>query len=264
MPEWLLKSENYEPLQDKDTFLDKSILSLLSIISLVRAQDGKYTDIFKVDAFFRLLFTLLLVVMVSLSRGTAFVFVALTYQLILLCIVPAKDIIKILRVSLIATLFAVIIMLPAVYYGAGFGIMLLPLKVLVTVMALSLLSRMTRWDLIIGALKRFFVPDLFIFVLDITLKYIVMLGEFSVEMLGALRLRSVGKNKSKYSSVSGVAGTMFLKSREMSEEMYLAMESRGFTGEYRAFTKFRFGVPEIIYTALNGGLIYIFIYLYRG
>ncbi len=264
MPDWLLKNENYTPLQDKDTFLDKSILSMLSVISLVRAQDSEMKDIFKADAFFRLLFTLALVVMVSVSRGTAFVYVALAYQLLILCVVPARDIIKVLRVSLIAALFSVIIMLPAVFYGAGLGVMLLPLKVLVTVMALSLLSRMTRWDLIIGALKRFFVPDLFIFVLDITLKYIVMLGEFSVEMLGALRLRSVGKNKSKYSSLSGVAGTMFLKSREMSEEMYLAMESRGFTGEYRAFTKFRFGLPELIYTAINAVLIYIFIYLYRG
>jgi cobalt/nickel transport system permease protein len=264
MPEWLLKGENYIPQSDKDTFLNKSILSLLGVISLIRAQDGQMKDIFKVDAFFRLLFTLALVVMVSMSRTSDFVFVALAYQLVILCIVPAREIIKTLRVSLVAAFFAVIILLPAVFYGGGTGVMLIPLKVLVTVTAVSLLSRVTRWDLIIGALKRFFVPDLLIFVLDITLKYILMLGEFSVEMLYALRLRSVGKNKSKYSSISGVAGTMFLKSREMAEDMYLAMEARGFTGEYRAFSKFSFGLPELVYLIINGGLIYIFYFLNRG
>ena len=38
MPEWLLKEENYMPLKDKDTFINKSILSLLNVISRIRAQ----------------------------------------------------------------------------------------------------------------------------------------------------------------------------------------------------------------------------------
>ena len=50
-----------------------------------------------------------------------------------------------------------------------------------------------------------------------------MLGEFTLEMLYALKLRSVGKNRNKYGSLGGIAGTLFVKSREMSEEMSGAM-----------------------------------------
>jgi cobalt/nickel transport system permease protein len=111
---------------------------------------------------------------------------------------------------------------------------MIPAKVFACVLAVNILSASTRWDHIIGALKRFRFPDLFIFVFDITIKYIVMLGEFALQMLYALKLRSVGKNRSKYGSIGGVGGTLFIKSRDMSEDMYYAMECRGFTGEYRA------------------------------
>ena len=71
-----------------------------------------------------------------------------------------------------------------------------------------------------------------VFTLDITLKYIVILGNICVDMLNAVRLRSVGRNKDKKSALSGVMGVTFLKSREMADEMYQAMVCRGFDGEY--------------------------------
>ena len=52
-------------------------------------------------------------------------------------------------------------------------------------------------------------------------------------MLYALKLRSVGRNRDKTGSLSGIAGTLFLKSRVMAEDTYAAMECRCFTGTYR-------------------------------
>ena len=112
----------------------------------------------------------------------------------------------------------------------------------------------------IGALKRFFFPDLFIFVFDITIKYIVMLGEFALQMLYALKLRSVGRNRSKYGSIGGVGGMLFIKSRNMSEEMYYAMECRGFTGEYHASGKVSFTAFDAAYILLNGGFVWLFVH----
>jgi len=90
-----------------------------------------------------------------------------------------------------------------------------------------------------------------------------MLGEFSLEMLYALKLRSVGKNRKKYTSLGGVGGTLFIKSREMSEEMYSAMECRGFTGEYHIYDKFKFRLADLIYVLINAGIVYTFIYFQR-
>jgi len=154
-------------------------------------------------------------------------------------------------------------LLPAVLWGNGSNTVMLTGKVFATVTAVNLLSRTTRWNEITGALRFLHIPDLFILVLDITIKYIVLLGEFSLNMLYSLKLRSVGKDKGKYSSLSGIAGSMFIKSREMADDMYNAMECRGFTGEYRKSGRVRLGAQDIAYILANGGIAFAFFYLGR-
>jgi len=263
MPEWLLKNENYAPVSDKDTFINKSILSFLKLLSKVRAQSRYDKDKLFVSPVFKLVFTLLYIVLLSVSQNFTYLYIMLTYILLILSVLPGKDIIKVLRGSFIATLFTVIVLLPTAFAGNTYSITMIPAKVFATITAVNILSYSTRWDRIIGALKRFRFPDLFIFVFDITIKYIVMLGEFSLEMLYALKLRSVGKNKSKYSSLGGIGGTLFIKSREMAEEMYAAMECRGFTGEYHTYDKFKFRLADAVYVLINAGIVFIFIYFQR-
>ena len=260
MPEWLLKSENYAPLSDKDTFVNKSILSFLSLLSKIRAQSSFDKDKLFVSPVIKLIFTLLYIVFLSVSQSFTFIYIMLTYMMLILCFLPGRDIWKVLRGSLIATLFTFIILLPTALAGNSYSITMIPIKVFATITAVNILSFSTRWDRIIGALKRFYFPDLFIFVFDITIKYIVMLGEFTLEMLYALKLRSVGKNKNKYGSLGGVAGTLFIKSKEMSEDMYAAMECRGFTGEYRYYDKFKITLADGLFLLLNAGIIYMFFY----
>lgn len=263
MPEWLLKNENYAPVSDKDTFINKSILSFLSLISKIRAQSGYEKDKLFVSPVFKLVFTLLYIVLLSISQSFTYIYIMIVYIMLLLSAMPGKDIIKVLRGSLIATVFTVIILLPAALSGNTYSITMIPTKVFATITAVNILSFSTRWDRIIGALKRFHFPDLFIFVFDITIKYIYMLGEFSLEMLYALKLRSVGKNRKKYTSLGGVGGTLFIKSREMSEEMYSAMECRGFTGEYHIYDSFKIRLADYIYILINAGIVYTFIYFQR-
>lgn len=263
MPEWLLKSENYDPPADKDGFLSKSILSFLKLISRIHGQNRIEEDKLFVSPFSKLLFTLLYIVLVSSSQHFTYVYIMLTYMMLVLCLLPGKDIIKVLRWSLIAALITFIILLPSALSGNRYSITMIPVKVFASVTAVNILSVSTRWDRVIGALKRFFLPDIFIFIIDITLKYILMLGEFTLEMLYALKLRSVGKNRKKYGSLGGIAGTLFVKSREMSEEMSGAMECRGFTGEYRYYDKFRISLADAAYVLLNAGMIYVFIYFQR-
>jgi cobalt/nickel transport system permease protein len=110
-------------------------------------------------------------------------------------------------------------------------------------------------------LKIFFIPDIFIFVLDIAIKYILLLGEYTLNMLYALRLRSIGRNNNKYTSLSGIAGTMFTRSREMAEEMHAAMECRGFTGEYSRPSRFSFHLMDAGLIALAAVAVLLFLYL---
>ena len=79
-------------------------------------------------------------------------------------------------------------------------------------------------------------------------------------MLYALKLRSVGRNKSKYGSLSGVGGMLFVKSRALSREMVHAMECRGFDGKYPVTDKFRFTVYDAAFLLLNGGILWLFLH----
>lgn len=263
LPEWLLENENYIPQADKDTFVNKSILSILGVLARIRLQDSSKAAKDNVNAVFKVAFTFILVVLLSLSRNYAFVMVINVYMLVILSTMKAKDIVKILKVSFVMAAFTFIILLPAAFWGNSYSSIMITSKVFATITAINILSHTTRWNFITAALKRFFIPDLFIFVFDITIKYIVLLGDLTLNMLYALKLRSVGRNKSKYTALSGIAGTMFLTSREMAEEMYHAMECRGFTGEYHVYNNFKFTFKDFAYIIMNVMIIFVFTYLER-
>ncbi|WP_416825309.1 energy-coupling factor transporter transmembrane component T family protein [Ectobacillus polymachus] len=260
MPDWLLKEENYIPPSDKDQFISKSILSILSILSKIKAQSGYKMDTFHVNAALKVAFTFILVVLLSLSTSYAFIFVIDVYLLVILSFMEGKEIVKILSVSLAMSVFTYIILLPSVLLGNTYTGMMITLKVFSTITAVNIVSHSTRWNSITAALRRFYVPNIFILVLDITLKYISMLGDFSLNMLYSLKLRSVGRNKNKYATIAGITGTMFIKSKEMAEEMYAAMECRGFTGEYTVQSKWKlsFGDYITIFIIITVILAFIF------
>lgn len=263
MPDWLIKSENYLPVSDKDTFVNKSILSFLRVISRIRSQGGIEKDKLFVSPFFKLIFTLMYIILLSISQSYPYVYMMITYIMLVVCLMPGREIGKILRNSLIATAFTVVILIPTAVKGNTYSIVMIPTKVFASITAINILSYSTRWDRVISSLKRFHFPDLIIFVLDITIKYIYMLGEFTLEMLYALKLRSVGKNKNKYASLGGIAGTLFVKSREMSEDMYYAMECRGFTGKYTVYEKFKVTAADAAYILLNAGIVLAFAYFQK-
>ncbi|PYG84302.1 cobalt/nickel transport system permease protein [Ruminiclostridium sufflavum DSM 19573] len=260
MPEWLSKKENYIPQADKDTFINKSIMSLLNILSRIRNTNACTAEGFHISAVLKVAFTFLLIVLISVSRSSEFIIIVIVYLISVLSSMKAYQIIKTLKVSFLISVFTIILLLPSAFLGNYYSIFMITPKVFATITAVNILSYSTSWNSITNALKVFFVPDIFILVLDITIKYIFLLGDFSLNMLYSLKLRSVGRNTSKYMSLSGIAGTMFIKSREMAEEMYSAMECRGFTGEYRAARKILFSLADIIYIIINILLIFVFCY----
>jgi cobalt/nickel transport system permease protein len=261
MPEWLITENSYISPSDKDTFINKSILSLLGLISRIRNQNSNNRDVFKVSAVLKVALTFALILLLSISHNFTFIITVNIYLLLLLCMMQGEDIIKILKAGLAVALFTAIILLPSVFWGNYYSIFMITPKVFATVTAVNIMSHSTKWNAITSALKVFFIPDIFILVLDITIKYILLLGEFSLNMLYSLKLRSVGKNNKKYSSMSGIAGTMFIKSKEMAEDMYNAMECRGFTGEYKTSRKFKITFYDIIYIAINAVIFILFFQL---
>ncbi|MDR3594641.1 energy-coupling factor transporter transmembrane component T [Clostridium sp.] len=260
MPEWLLKKDNYIPLKDKNAFIDKSILSIFNVLARFRQQTKLRAAKFGINPLSKLISTLILIIFVSLSKNFYFILIANVFILVLINFLSIREIKYVVKVSLAAAIFTFAILLPSIFLGYGNNTLIITLKVFVSVASVSILTCTTQWNELIIALKIFKIPDIFILVLDITIKYIIILGEFSLSMVYALKLRSVGRNNNKSTALSGVVGTMFIKSKEMAEEMYGAMESRGFTGTYKVYTKFKFKLVDCICIILN--IVFVLTYFY--
>lgn len=260
MPEWLLKKDDYTPLKDKNNYIDKSILSIFNVLTKFKRQTKPSANKYGINSLTKLISTLILILFVSLSRSFYFILIVNVLILILINLLNIKQIKHVIKVSFVSLVFTFIILLPSVFLGYGNNILMISLKVLASVASVGILTCTTQWNELLVTLKIFKIPDIFIFVLDITIKYIILLSEFSLNMIYALKLRSIGRNTDKITSLSGVIGTVFIKSKDMAQEMQGAMECRGFTGEYKVYMKFKFKLADHICIIFN--IFFILTYFY--
>lgn len=253
MSEWLFKEDNYVPSKDKDKFLDKSIFAILKALSGIIRYDSTVREktVYRLNPVVKLLSTILLIVFVSLSRHVSYIIFIGIFVFSHAFLLNKEDTKKIFILSGAAILFVTITLFPSILIGNVKNSLIIIFKTLITAIMVNILSFSTRWYEAARALKLFFVPDIFILVLEITLRYIFILGEAALEMLYALKLKSIGKNNKKYTPLAAVIGSLFLKSKDMGEEMYSAMECRGFTGEYSKASNFILNSTDWIFIFYN-------------
>jgi cobalt/nickel transport system permease protein len=220
-------------------------------------------DRFAVNTITKLMSAILLVIMVSVSRSFEFLLIVDVYILLIISLLRVGEIKHIFKMAVVVTIFSLVILLPSILMGNINNSIMIIIKTITTVTVVNITSSISQWNDITKTLKMFFIPDIFILVLDITIRYIVIFGEFSLNMLYALSLRSVGKNKNKSTSASGIIGTMFIKSKEMAEDMYGAMECRGFTGDYKLHNKYKFRLNDVLCIIINIGFIVSYFYFVR-
>lgn len=261
IPDWMLEEEVYEPKKDRERFISGSLLKLMSILSNAR-EDGSIR-IGGTSPSVKVLCTLYLLILTACSRNAFFSYCVLAGCLVRYCILPGRYLRRIIRSGAAAAAFSMLLMLPAVFMGQPNTMLTVSLKVFISVSLIACLAATTPWNRLTETFHMFHIPDLFIFTFDLTLKYIVILGDLCVNILTALRLRSVGRNRNKKESFSGVLGHVFIRSREMAEEMYGAMQCRGFEGEYHSIRKKRFRWADLLYALLAAAVTAAFWYLER-
>ena len=256
----MCQEEDYMPSGDKEAFLTKSTKSVLSVLSKLRFNEGK-DGRFSAAPSLKLFYTILFIILTASSKNYLFVLIMCAAVTVRLAFFSAAAIRQILSGTAGAVLISTFLLLPAVFMGNTQTMANITARVYVSVTLVGILSAGTSWNKLTASMRTFHVPALFIFTLDITLKYISVLGEICVDILRSISLRSVGKNPDKARSFSGVLGITFLKSSEMAEEMYAAMCCRGFTGEYEKKQKYEPCVSDIFYILIMVGCAALFIYL---
>ena len=260
LPSWMCESEAYEPNIDKDGFITKSAQAILGVLAKLKWNAGKDRR-FSASPSLKLCYTFLFILLTACSKNYLFSLIMVAGTILALASYPASAMKLILSVTIGAVLFYIFILLPAVFMGNPQILLTIGTKVFLSVTLIGMLSAGTAWNKLTASLRAFHIPDIFIFTLDITLKYIAVLGEICMEILTSLRLRSIGQNKKKAKAFSGILGISFLKSREMADEMYAAMCCRGFVGEYKTGRKYAFRKQDIFYIFSMIAVVGLFVYL---
>lgn len=260
LPSWLLSSQGYEPPRDRDGFVTRSEAAIASVLARLRLDDGQATAL-SPSAPVKLLLGLALIVLTSLSSNFAFTLAMLAATLARMCLLPAPALHRAAGVSLSASALTALVMLPATLLGQPQSALLVGTKVLVSVGIALIVALSTPAHEITASLRSLRVPNLAIMTVDLALKGIVTLGTVASEVLLALRLRSVGRNRDKAGSLGGTGGIVFLKAQRAAQDTADAMRCRGFEGEYPASPPLRPRMADVAWVAGLALCLALFCYL---
>ncbi|NMC79460.1 MAG: cobalt ECF transporter T component CbiQ [Chloroflexi bacterium] len=200
----------------------------------------------------------LLLLAVSLSHRLT-VIAALYFCALLLAALSAVPLaFFIRRVWVFVLLFTGLVALPALFITPGPTLAHLPLGLVITRTgartALFLLLRVgasvsfavlfiltTPWNSVMKALGVLRVPDVLVLVLGMTYRYIHLLLHTANDMFLSRQsriLRPMSGAEERH-LMAATSGTLLGKSLQLSSEVYLAMESRGFRGYPRTMDRFQ-------------------------
>ncbi|MDD5800051.1 MAG: energy-coupling factor transporter transmembrane component T [Coriobacteriales bacterium] len=260
LPDWLLQGQDYHPDSDRDGFIRKSILSMAGVLSGFRIDGGQETP-FSPSAPVKLGIGLAVILLTSLSTNFAFTLVMLAAVLVRMAILPASALRRCAGISFAAAGMTALVMLPATLLGQGQSAVLVGTKVLVSVGVALVVALSTPTHELTGALSSLHVPGEVIMTVDLALKSIVDLGHVALEVLQALRMRSVGKNRAKGASMGGVGGVTLMKAAEAARQTSDAMRCRGFEGEYHLARRQSLRPADAAWCAALVVAVALFVYL---
>lgn len=112
-----------------------------------------------------------------------------------------------------------------------------------TAATLSLLLVLcTPWTHVMKALRTLRVPVVLVVILGMTYRYIFLLLETAREMFESRRSRMVGAlhGRERRAMAAATAGVLMGKTFQLSNDVYMAMQSRGFSGEVHLLSDFAF------------------------
>ncbi|HEX3088413.1 MAG TPA: cobalt ECF transporter T component CbiQ, partial [Ilumatobacteraceae bacterium] len=127
---------------------------------------------------------------------------------------------------------------------------LMVMRVATSISFVVLLALRTTWTRLLAALRALQLPRMFVMVLGMAHRYVFHLLGSVTDMYEARKARSVQVDRAATSGrafVAATAGTLFGKAHSVSEEVYQAMVSRGYTGNARTLSPFRVKSLDVVW-----------------
>jgi cobalt/nickel transport system permease protein len=282
-----------------DRFLDKTLLAVSRAAEqfLFSEQYAARAGFLQsLDIRIKLITFLLLLILISMlhTSGTLWVLYALSLLLAAISRIPLWFFLK--RVWLFVPLFSAAIILPAILnivtpgeplwtvmtlkHPYVWGPYTIPAEITVTRQGLwggilfvsrvaasvsfAVLFTLThRWAGIFAGLRSLHVPRIFVMTLSMTERYLFVLLRMIQDMYRARKSRTIQPLAvaAERDWIASRIGVTFRKSVEMSGDIYKAMLSRGFQGEYRSLNRSSAKAIDAVWlvTVLSlGGILVLF------
>lgn len=205
----------------------------------------------RLDARVKLLGLLALILPAAASRRLSVLAALFAVAVLLAALsrVPFRVLMK--RVWIAVLLFTGVIAFPAPFVTPGRAVYQLPwlgwtvtaqglesaafliLRVETAATLCVLLVMTTRWNHVLKALRVLRVPAVLVTILGMTYRYVFLVLQSAHEMFESRRSRMVGElsGKERRRVAASSAGVLMSKTFDLSSEVYLAMQSRGFRGD---------------------------------
>lgn len=191
----------------------------------------------KIDPRLKVLLFFILIVLTCFLRDIPqlLIFYCISILLAVLSGISIPFFIK--RVWFFIPIFTLFIAIPAVFmYGIKPAVIFI-LRVATCVSFAVLMAITTRHNMLLRTLRYFLIPNIFIQVLDMTYRYIFFFVKVFEEMHMGLKSRLIKKFNGRLARkwIGSRIGYLFKRSVKMSEDVYMAMLARGYTGEIKRY-----------------------------
>ena len=201
----------------------------------------------------------LCILLCAISQNAVYVITVIAVELLRLAMMPPEGILRVLKALILPVIFTALIMLPAVFFGHPRTMLTVTMKVCESVLVLAVMNEGLDWREVTAAFSVAKGMAVFVLILDMTMRFLMILGDYSDKLLEAVMLRSVGKTNWKNAKVDGILGTTFLKSRQMAEATSEAMACRCFDGQYRSYHSHRFTWRDALFLGVYATMIALFV-----
>lgn len=249
------------PSKPRSSFVERTLVELNHTLeqSLFAESVARKPGLLqRLDPRLKLGALLLILITINFSRSLPILAVLLGCVVLLagLSQVPLGAFMR--RIAAVTAVFTGIIALPALFLTPGPALVSLPFQLIITrsgaLSALYLFLRSsasvalavlfvltTPWNTSLKALGVLHVPDVLILTLGMTYRYIHLLLHQANDMFLSRKSRILRLlNREEEQRLLGAStGVLLTKSLQMSSEVYLAMESRGYRGYPRTLDNFK-------------------------
>ena len=233
----MLKPEDYDPQADKSSFIEHNLGHFGGVLEQVGSSlpiDASPVDrvLCTVNPGLRLIGVLAMIVCVNVTRNMLFSYIMLAVVLVMMAARPAWLIGRLLSPVLAVCVLSLVVAVPSLLIGQYSAPVRLVVRAFVAVSLVVALARTVPWNRLIAGLHAVGCPDSVIYICDVTIQFIDILGRSMMELLDALKLRSVGRDRTKLTSAGRLMGALFLRANTQARQMAESMVCRGFDGTY--------------------------------